>query len=541
MRGKIRTVPARTQTGKRNPMERRPRPSGVERGTAGAVPPHLIYPFVFNMTFYHRTAVVVFLVMAGVAGQVAGAPAPKRDVTKLYAENCSGCHGPNMEGGKGGSLVDGTWRHGGDDASLLKSIRDGYASSGMPAFAHTITDAETHALITLIRETATRRVDPARGEENALPLGPQQSEEHRYQIEIVADGLEVPWSMAFLPDARILVTERGGQLRVISPQGALQPAPIAGVPKPLVKDESGLMSVLVDPDFPENQLIYLSYSDAGLDDSSAMTKIVRAELQDGRLEKMQTVFEMPREQYQKSFVLFGGRMVIQGPYLFFSVGERGMEEGATGQAQNLDVPMGKIHRVFRDGSVPPDNPFAFRASAWKSIWAYGVRNPQGLAIDPRNGDLWETEHGPRGGDELNHIEKGKNYGWPVITSGVNYDGTPISDKTEAPGMEQPVINWTPSIAVSEIEFYRGDKFPKWKNNLFIGSLAQQKFIRVVLSDGHEVHREEVFSGLGRVRDIKTGPDGCLYLALELIGKPGRIVRLVPADDEAPLRPAVVAP
>jgi glucose/arabinose dehydrogenase len=433
-----------------------------------------------------------------------------------------------MEGGKGGSLVSGNWRHGGDDASLVKSIREGYASSGMPAFAHTVSESETRALITLIRETATRRVDPARGEENTLPTGTQKSEEHDYQIEIVVDGLEVPWSMTFLPDNRMLVTERAGTLRVVD-HGALQPLPVSGVPKPMVKDEAGLMSVLADPDFAENNLIYLSYSDRGDDDASAMTKVIRARLKDNRLEDIASIFEMPRDRYQKSSVLFGGRLAIRGQYLFFSVGERGMEEGATGQAQNLEQPVGKIHRVFRDGSIPPDNPYVNRATAWKSIWAYGVRNPQGLAIDPRNGDLWETEHGPRGGDELNRIEKGKNYGWPIITSGVNYDGTPISDKTEAPGMEQPIINWTPSIAVSEIEFYRGDKFPKWKNNLFIGSLAQQKFIRVVTEDGREVHREEVFNGFGRIRDIKTGPDGFLYLALEYIGKPGRIVRLVPPN------------
>jgi glucose/arabinose dehydrogenase len=244
---------------------------------------------------------------------------------------------------------------------------------------------------------------------------------------------------------------------------------------------------------------------------------------------LETIFEVPRDQYQKTFVLFGGRMAALGPYLFFGVGERGLEEATMGHAQNLAMPVGKIHRVFLDGSVPDDNPFVSRDHTRKSIWAYGVRNPQGLAIDPRNGDVWETEHGPRGGDELNRIEGGKNYGWPVITSGVNYDGTPISNKTEAPGMEQPVINWTPSIAVSQIEFYSGNKFPRWKNNLFIGSLAQQKFIRVILEDGREVRREEVFEGLGRIRDIKTGPDGFLYLALELIGKPGLIVRLVPAD------------
>ncbi|MEO7599953.1 MAG: PQQ-dependent sugar dehydrogenase, partial [Opitutus sp.] len=218
------------------------------------------------------------------------------------------------------------------------------------------------------------------------------------------------------------------------------------MPKVVLKDEAGLMCVVADPEFAENHTLYLSFSDPGDDESSAMTKIIRAQLNEGGLENIETIFALPREQYQKSFVLFGGRMTVSGPYLFFSVGERGMEEAATGQAQDLTKPVGKIHRVFRDGTIPKDNPFIGNGGAWPSVWAYGVRNPQGLTIDPRNGDVWETEHGPRGGDELNRIQRGKNYGWPIITSGMNYDGTPISDKTEAPGMEQPVINWTPSIA-----------------------------------------------------------------------------------------------
>ena len=398
----------------------------------------------------------------------------------------------------------------------------------MPGFGHAIDEAETRALITLIRETATRRIDPAKGEERGLPVNAQKSEEHAFRIEVIAEGLDVPWSIAFLPDGRMLVTERVGRLRVID-NGVLQPAPISGVPKVIVRDEAGLMCVLPDPGFVENQRVYLSFSDPGKDEESAMTKVIRGRLREGRLEDIETIFAVPPEEYQKTFVLFGGRLAQIGPYLFFGVGERGLEEGSTGQAQDLTKPVGKIHRVFLDGTVPPDNPFAGRAEAWKSIWAYGVRNPQGLTIDPRNGDVWETEHGPRGGDELNRIERGKNYGWPVITSGLNYDGTPVADKTEAPGMEQPVINWTPSIAVSQIEFYRGDKFPRWKHHLFIGSLAQQKFIRVVLENGREIHRENVFEGLGRIRDIKTGPDGYLYLALEFIGKPGVVVRLVPAD------------
>jgi aldose sugar dehydrogenase len=472
-----------------------------------------------------RLSTWVLLISTGPAFAVA--QRESRDVSKVYLDFCSGCHGSGMEGGKGGSLINGRWRHGGDDASLLRSIQVGYPSSGMPAFSQALDEGETRALITLIRETATRRVDPEKGEEQSLPLGTLRSEEHAFKIEVVAEGFDVPWSMAFLPDGRLLVTERVGRLRVID-QGVLQPAPISGVPKPVVRDEGGLMCVLVDPDFAETQHVYLSFSDPGENEESAMTKIVRGRLTDGRLEDLQPIFEVPRDQYQKTFVLFGGRMALQGPYLYFGVGERGLEEASTGKAQDLAEPVGKIHRVTRDGFVPEDNPFATRDGAWKSIWAYGVRNPQGLAIDPRNGDLWETEHGPRGGDELNRIEAGRNYGWPKITSGVNYDGTPITDKTAAPGMEQPVINWTPSIAVSQMEFYRGDRFPRWKNQLFIGSLAQQKFIRLVVEDGKEVHRETVFEGLGRIRDIKTGPDGFLYLALELIGKPGLVVRLVPA-------------
>ncbi|HTO04719.1 MAG TPA: PQQ-dependent sugar dehydrogenase, partial [Opitutus sp.] len=295
----------------------------------------------------------------GLMSAMALSQSVKRDVEKVYLEFCSGCHGPSMEGGKAGNLVDGQWRYGGDDASLLRSIREGYPASGMPAFEHAIDEAETRALITLIRETATRRIDPAKGEERGLPVNTQHSEEHAFRIEVVAEGFDVPWSIAFLPDGRLLVTERVGRLRVIE-NGALQPAPISGVPKVMVRDEAGLMCVLPDPGFAENQRVYLSFSDAGEDEESAMTKIVRGRLHDGRLEDIETIFAVPREEYQKTFVLFGGRLAQIGPYLFFGVGERGLEEGSTGHAQDLTKPVGKIHRVFLDGAVPPDNPFAAR-------------------------------------------------------------------------------------------------------------------------------------------------------------------------------------
>lgn len=451
-----------------------------------------------------------------------------RDVTKLYAELCSGCHGEHMEGGKAQSLIDGQWRFGGDPSSLLHSILQGHPSDGMPAFHGAVTSAEAQALVVFINETKTRAIDPQPREEKPLPNGVRYSEEYAYRIESIAEGLDVPWSFTFLPDGRMLVTERVGRLRVIE-QGRLQPQPIAGLPgNILVRDEAGLMSVVADPDYAHNGWIYLSYSDRG-PNNSAMTKIVRGKIRDGHWVESEDIFAVSPDTYQPSAVLFGGRLAFHDAYLFFSVGERGMEEFTTGAAQDLSIPNGKIHRVRPDGSIPPDNPFAGQPGKFGSIWACGVRNPQGLAFNPADGALWETEHGPRGGDELNRIERGKNYGWPLITYGMNYDGTPVSDKTSAPGLEQPVINWTPSIAVSEIEFYGGDRFPKWRGNLFVGSLAQQKFLRLVVEGDRVVHREEIFHGLGRIRDIKTGPDGLLYLALELIGKPGRIVRLVPAE------------
>jgi glucose/arabinose dehydrogenase len=446
-----------------------------------------------------------------------------RDTGQLYAQACANCHGDRLQGGKGTSLLRGNLKHGDDDESLRRSIHDGYSSAGMPAFGKTFSEAEIRGLVAFLREVATREVDPQANASQPLPEGVQHSEEHAYRFETVAEGLDVPWSLSFLPDGRILVTERAGRLRVIE-NGKLRPEVVADVPRVIVKDEAGLMSVVASPDFARDPWVYLSFSDPG-DGDKAMTKLIRGRLRGNRLVDQQTIFELPRQKYPSGYVLFGSRLVFEGDYLFFSVGERGQ----TGEAQKLETPNGKIHRVFHDGKIPPDNPFVQTPGAVPSIWAYGVRNPQGLARNASNGELWETEHGPRGGDELNHIQRGRNYGWPTITYGINYDGTPVSDKTEAPGLEQPVMHWTPSIATSEIEFYTGDRFPKWKNQLFLGSLAQQKFLRIVLDGDRAVHTEELFHNLGRVRDIKTGPDGLLYIALELIGKPGKIVRLVPAQ------------
>lgn len=441
----------------------------------------------------------------------------------VYAQLCAGCHGQNLEGGKGSSLL-GPLKQGDDAPALTRAIREGFPLVGMPPVDQRLSDGDIHALVVYLRERRANATLPP----PVVAPDPREirrSEQHRYRIEyIVRDGLQVPWSFAWLPDGRILLTERIGRLRVIE-NGRLLPQPVAGIPEVIERGEGGLMSVAVDPDHARNGWIYLSFSDPGADEH-AMTKIVRGRLEDGAFVGMETIFSVPREEYQEGYVLFGGRLAFDQGFLYFTVGER----GKTGDAQDLTVPNGKIHRIFPDGTVPPDNPFVGRPGAIGSIWAYGSRNPQGLAIHPATHAIWTTEHGPRGGDELNHIRKGLNYGWPAITYGINYNGTPVSDRTEAPGMEQPKRHWTPSIATSQASFYTGDKFPRWKDNLFIGSLGQQKFIRFELDGANIVHEEEIFSGLGRVRDIKTGPDGLLYLALEQIGAAsGWLVRLVPAE------------
>jgi glucose/arabinose dehydrogenase len=459
----------------------------------------------------------------GLLGAALLAPSVARaaDPKPTYDQFCASCHGADLGGAKGPGLL-GELKHGDDAPALSAAIKAGFPLTGMPAVGNALPDGDIQALVVYLRERRANAVLPP----PVQPLDQQQvrhSEQHDYRIEaIVQDGLQVPWSFDWLPDGRILLTERKGTLRIIQ-DGRLLPDPVAGIPAVIERGEGGLMAVAVHPDYARNGWIYLSFSDPG-EDGRAMTKIVRGKLRDNRFVEQQTIFALPRADYPEGYVLFGSRLVFDGDYLFFSIGER----GRTGDAQKLDRPNGKVHRVFHDGTVPPDNPFVSRPGACGSIWSYGHRNPQGLAVSRATHELWESEHGPRGGDELNYLRPGANYGWPVITYGIDYDGTAISDKTEAPGLEQPVRHWTPSIATSPLGFYTGDKFPQWKDNLFLGSLAQQKFIRFEVRDGKILHEEEVFTNLGRVRDIKTGPDGYLYVALEeLHGASGWLVRLVP--------------
>jgi glucose/arabinose dehydrogenase len=441
-------------------------------------------------------------------------PSVGREVTKLYAENCARCHAADLAGGSASSLIDGKWRFGGDDANLTSSIVNGRAGAGMPAMRQAFNDAEVRALVIYIREKSAA-YQTAHTVYNAPASGVAvKSEKATFKLEpVMVTGLEVPWAIAFLPDGRMLVTERPGRLRIIE-GGKLLPGAVKGTPA-VYGGEGGLLDVAL-----HHGWVYLSYGDKSAD-GLGMTALIRGHLRGDAFVDQQQIFKADSALYCKGGQRFGSRLLFDNNgHLFFSVGDR----AAPPEEQELSHPNGKIHRVNDDGSIPKDNPFVNQPGAIQSIWTYGDRNSQGLAFSPVTGELWEAEHGPRGGDELNVLYPGHNYGWPVITYGMNYDGTPITDHTAQAGMDQPVAYWVPSIATSPIAFYTGDRFPEWKNNLFLGALAAQELRRLVI-EGHQVtHQEILFKGIGRVRDVVNGPDGYLYVVLN---QPDRIFRIVP--------------
>ncbi len=451
----------------------------------------------------------------------AQAPAPKKDVSKIWGEVCASCHGPKMEGAQAPSMLDDVWTSGnGDDASLAAVIKNGRVDKGMPAFGGLLSDEDVRAMVVYIRETAGKARTAGTTFAAPAPNVVVRSEKHTFMLETVVEGLSAPWGLDFLPDGRMLITEKGGTLRIADAKGALAPEPVQGVPAVWSKGQGGLLDVAVHPQYAQNGWIYLSYSDPGADDS-AMTAIIRAKLKGNALADVQQVFKMPPALYKTAGVHFGSRFVFDGKgHLFFSIGDRGQMK----DAQDITQPNGKVHRINEDGSIPTDNPFVGKPGAVESIWSYGHRNPQGLVLHP-SGVLYDVEHGPRGGDELNVVEKGKNYGWPVITYGMNYNGTPMTDKTAAPGMEQPIAFWVPSIAVASIDVYTGSRFPAWKGNLFLGSLAAQELRRLEV-DGTTVKQEVLFKNVGRLRDLVMGPDGAIYVAFN---QPDRIARIVPAS------------
>ena len=335
-----------------------------------------------------------------------------------------------------------------------------------------------------------------------------KSEEHGFRVVTVIRGLEQPWSLAFLPDGRMLVTEKAGRLRIVS-AGKLEPQPVGGLPQVTVHGQGGLHDVAVHPQFEKNRLIYLAYAARGED--GVGTELARGRLAGARLEDVQVLFrQSPRG---RSGNHFGGRIVFdRAGYVYLTLGDRGDRD----RAQNADDHAGSVIRLHDDGRVPKDNPFAGRPGWKPEKLTLGNRNMQGAALHPQTGALWTHEHGPQGGDEINVIRPGANYGWPVITYGVNYGiGTKIGEGTAKPGMEQPIHYWVPSIAPSGMAFYTGERFPRWKGSLFVGALRDRMLVRLQL-DGTKVVKEErlLKNVLGRIRDVRAGPDGLIYLVTD---------------------------
>ncbi len=343
--------------------------------------------------------------------------------------------------------------------------------------------------------------------------------------ETVVSGLTMPWATAFLPNGDMLVTERVGKLRLVK-NGQLDPIEITGLPKILYRGQGGLLDVVLHPDYAKNGWIYISYSSPKAEgeegaDNGSNTALLRAKLKDHALTDVQVIFKaLPNV---RSTPHFGGRIVFDKKgYVFLSLGERGEKDNA----QQLSKDQGKVVRLHEDGKIPTDNPFVNTPGAKPEIWSYGHRNPQGMVMNPVTGVIWEHEHGPQGGDELNIVEKGKNYGWPLVTFGIDYDNSIISKDTARVGLEQPVIYWKPSIAPCGMDFITSDKYKGWKGDLLVGSLKFNYIQHLVVRGNKVLSKEIILEKIGRVRDIRQAPDGFIYVVLEDSGK---IVRVLPKN------------
>ncbi|MCY7356692.1 MAG: PQQ-dependent sugar dehydrogenase [Rudanella sp.] len=445
---------------------------------------------------------------------VAEKPAAKT-ARENYQTYCASCHGEKVE-----AFVDRKWKHGNAKSDLVASITNGYPDLGMPTWKAVLSEKETSDLADLILESL-KDVDKykfaSKPTSNVF-----SSEGQTVKLDTVASGMKSPWGMAFLPDGDMLVTDRNGEVYRVGKGG--QKTMVSGGPTPVVEGQGGLLDVALHPDFAQNGLVYMSYSAMKMegDQKLSTTAVVRAKLAGNALTEQKVIFEaLP---YAKTRHHYGSRLQFdkQG-FLYISVGDRGSEQ-INPQFLNRDA--GKVHRIHDDGRIPADNPFVGKGYAHGSVYSYGHRNPQGMTRNPQTGEIWTDEHGPRGGDEVNIIKKGANYGWPVICYGINYDGKPITNLTAKEGMEQPLTYWLPSIGPSGMAFVEGNKYPGWKGNLLVGSLRFQYLNRCVLEGNKVVKEENLLKNIGRLRNVKMGPDGYIYVSVE---EPGYLFRLMPVN------------
>ncbi|WP_372773332.1 PQQ-dependent sugar dehydrogenase [Mangrovibacterium sp.] len=432
---------------------------------------------------------------------------------KNYRAYCAGCHGFNLE-----KFEKKDWMYGDNLQSVINSITYGQEEMGMPSFEVTFTADEIRNLAVYVKEGLPENKDdlqPALSGNNKV-----ETEVQDFVVDTVVSGLNVPWGMAFLPTGDLLISERSGQLLRFT-NNELQE--ISGLPDIMVKGQGGLLDLKLHPNYEENGWLYFSYSGYGANSKKeGCTNIMRARLNGNQLVDQQEIFNGTPDSDRGQH--WGAKLEFDREgYLFFGIGDRGNRDQ---NPQSLSNHAGKIHRIFDDGSIPPDNPFTNTPGAVASIYSYGHRNPQGTCMNPETGEIFESEHGPMGGDELNLIRPGANYGWPVISYGINYNGTTFTNITEKEGMEQPLTYWVPSIAPCGMTFVKGDRYPNWKNNILIGSLRFQYLERVVL-DGYAVtHHEKLLEGIGRVRNVEVSPDGYIYVAIE---NPGKILKLIPVN------------
>jgi glucose/arabinose dehydrogenase len=452
------------------------------------------------------------------------------NLTRLYNDTCAKCHGEQGEGGGGGTKTLLTLEKFGaeHDKPFFDAIKKGVPDMGMDAYGPTMSDETIWGLVVHLRELQNKYTE-------ALVAGPKETEgvyasqRAKFRLETVVEkgkGLAVPWGIDWLPDGKMLITNRPGTLR-LSQNGEVGPE-ITGLPPIREIGQGGLMDVAVHPNYAKNGWVYLSLTDPSPSDPKAgMTKIVRGKLKIEGLtaswHSEQTIYQSKPETYSPSGVHFGSRIVFDKKgHVFFSHGERGSGE----KAQDLALPNGKIFRVNEDGSIPKDNPFVKDTNQLPAIWSWGHRNPQGLVMDLK-GNLWDTEHGPRGGDELNVIQKGANYGWPIIATSINYNDSPLALPwpKEGQNFATPTLRWLPSIGACGLDVMQGSAFPEWKGDLVAGGLALGgPVFRIRVQNGKVVEEEKLFWRQGRVRDVAVGPDGMVYVALN---QPDKIIRLVP--------------
>ncbi len=436
-----------------------------------------------------------------------------------YQTYCGGCHGEKMN-----AFVDRKWKHGNTREDLFKAIKLGYDDEGMPAFDSAFNEKEIYHLADYII-SGIKNVDRYASSDKPVS-NIFKTENLTIRLDTVVKGLNIPWGMAFLPGQEMLVTDRNGKFYYVKKDKSY--TLIEGAPEVVYKGQGGLMDVILDPDYAKNKYIYLTYSKGKKEDGKdlATTAILKAKFENGKLTNQKDIFVA--EPYATTRHHYGSRMQFgKDGYLYFSVGERGGHNENPQQIKGNDL--GKIHRIKSDGTFPADNPFVKTSGAEASIYSYGHRNPQGMAMQPSTGKIFVNEHGPRGGDEINLIVPGKNYGWPEITYGINYNGKPMgpNTKTAKDGMEQPLHQWTPSIGPSGMTFITGNKYKNWEGNIMSGSLRFQYLNRSILKDGKVVKEEILFKNIGRVRDVRMGNDGYLYIAVE---NPGIVYRLTPVNN-----------